>query len=290
MQGWSSALPWLYYANGIDACSDLQFSGRASLRWEYETYVVAVYQLDGTFKGFRPLNTFLTYCGEPAPYSGYGGGTSSSNAYTQFGSGEVNHYKCDLATLLAKPQEFYELYLADPRGAGNALYPAPVRVTNLRSKFVNPNNFQPKGMLCDSGDVLVRRFFLYDIVSGITASSGQYPQVAKPTPTPRSLITVLHRHRYHHLHLSSPSHHRHRHHLFLSSSPKFTSSDFTLCPEHLSDRGAEAGVGPPVPPPGAHIAVRRGQRAGGQQWSWIQRGVVYRVWVVHDGHDRVQHR
>ena len=179
MQGWSTALPWLYYANGIDACSDLQFSGRASLRNEYITYVVAVYQLDGTFKGFRPMNTLLTYCGEPAPYSGFGGGTSSSNAYTQFGSGEINKYKCALATLLAKTQEFYELYLADPRGAGNGLYPVPVRVVNLRSKGSNPNNFQPKGMLCDGGDVLVRRFFLYDIASGVTASSGGYPQVTR---------------------------------------------------------------------------------------------------------------
>ena len=199
MQGWSTALPWLYYANGIDACSDLQFSGRATLRNEYETYVVAVYQLDGTFKGFRPMNTLLTYCGEPAPYSGFGGGTSSSDAFTQFGSGEINHYNCDLATLLAKPQEFYELYLADPRGAGNGLYPAPVRIVNLRNKGSNPNNFQPKGMLCDGGDVLVRRFFLYDIVSGVTASSGAYPQVTKPT------LVKFSRHHHHHHHHHHPS-------------------------------------------------------------------------------------
>jgi len=219
VQGWSPALPWLYYANGIDACSDLQFSGRASLRNEFETYVVAVYLLDGTFKGFRPMNTLLTYCGEPAPYSGFGGGTSSSNAFTQFGSGEINHYNCDLATLLTKPQEFYELYLADPRGAGNGLYPAPVRVVNLRNKGSNPNNFQPKGLLCDGGDVLVRRFFLYDIVSGVTASSGAYPQVTKAT-----FVTSLHHH-YHHHHHHHHHHHCHSHGHVLTMIP--SSSFFT---------------------------------------------------------------
>jgi len=39
-------------------------------------------------------------------------------------------------------QEFYELYLADPRAPGNAFYPAPVRIVNLRAKGTYPNNFQ----------------------------------------------------------------------------------------------------------------------------------------------------
>ena len=50
VQGWYNALPWLYYANGVSACSDTAYSGRASLRDDYLTYMVGVYALDGTFK------------------------------------------------------------------------------------------------------------------------------------------------------------------------------------------------------------------------------------------------
>ena len=155
------------------------------------------------------MDTLLTYCGQRMPFSASGGGTSSSNAFTQFGSGEQNTYQCDVITLLTKPQvppepfythpspppppthtahhtprtaqtrafqlsrcvaslphpppprpfcchgapyptppyppsvqEFYELYLADPRAPGNAFYPAPVRIVNLRAKGTYPNNFQ----------------------------------------------------------------------------------------------------------------------------------------------------
>ena len=38
---------------------------------------------------------------------------------------------------------------------------------------------QPSGLQCDNGDVLVRRFFLYDVVTGLTAGSGQVPQVLR---------------------------------------------------------------------------------------------------------------
>jgi len=50
VQGWHNALPWLYYANGVSACADTAYSGRASLRYNYLTYMVGVYALDGTFK------------------------------------------------------------------------------------------------------------------------------------------------------------------------------------------------------------------------------------------------
>ena len=48
--------------------------------------------------------------------------------------------------------------------------PVPVRITNtLNADGTRPNNRIPTVPLCDSGDVLVRRFFLYDIVSGVTS-------------------------------------------------------------------------------------------------------------------------
>lgn len=50
------------------------------------------------------MDTLLTYCGQRMPFSASGGGTSSSNAFTQFGSGEQNTYQCDVITLLTKPQ------------------------------------------------------------------------------------------------------------------------------------------------------------------------------------------
>ena len=65
-------------------------------------------------QGFRPMDTLLTYCGQRMPFSASGGGTSSSNAFTQFGSGEQNTYQCDVITLLTKPQVPPEPFYTPP--------------------------------------------------------------------------------------------------------------------------------------------------------------------------------
>ena len=57
--------------------------------------------------------------------------------------------------------------------------PLPKPVTQLPSPSPHPvthcSGVQPSGLQCDNGDVLVRRFFLYDVVTGLTAGSGQVP-------------------------------------------------------------------------------------------------------------------
>jgi hypothetical protein len=62
-------------------------------------------------------------------------------------------------------QYFYELFLYDPNP--KKYHPIPVRIKNLASGNGYPNSQDPY-FLCDNGNVLVRRFFLYDIVSSIT--------------------------------------------------------------------------------------------------------------------------
>lgn len=49
------------------------------------------------------------------------------------------------------------------------LYPSAMSIIYIYAVGVRPNAQYPKVPLCDSSDVLVRRFFLYDIVSGITS-------------------------------------------------------------------------------------------------------------------------
>lgn len=75
-----------------------------------------------------------------------------------------------MAQLVLSEQLFYELFLNDVNA--NLLYPVPVRLVNQRVQGVQVNsNFIPKNSFCDSSDVLVRRFTLYDVVTGVTSAS-----------------------------------------------------------------------------------------------------------------------
>jgi len=70
---------------------------------------------------------------------------------------------------------FYELYVADK---GHKMVPVPIRIVNMKTSLsgtvtstVPINQLYPKDLLCDTNDQLVKRFFLFDVVSGITTSS-----------------------------------------------------------------------------------------------------------------------
>ena len=166
---WVKGMPWLYYAGNSVACFDSGIDQSVSLRNDHLQYVLGTYTMNGTFLGYQPLNTLFSYCGRLSPYSDQGGGSSSSTAYQLFADATNNNYTCDLSTLYNTPQLFYELYLL-----GSNFYPVPVRIVNLRTgtSGFQPNNLRPTDNLCDSTDVLVRRFFLVDLVSGLTSGSG----------------------------------------------------------------------------------------------------------------------
>ena len=175
---WVAGMPWLYYSGSSEACFYDGVDRTVSLKNDKLVYVLGTFTMNGTFLGYRPLGTLFTYCGRTAPYSSDGGGTSSSTDYQIFAHVTNSNYTCDLTTLYGSEQLFYELYLQ-----GSAFYPVPVRVVNLRTgaSGTQPNSLRPKANLCDASDVLVRRFFLVDIISGLTANSatGGLPQVMR---------------------------------------------------------------------------------------------------------------
>lgn len=67
---------------------------------------------------------------------------------------------------MQKEQLFYELYVYRK---DDQYTPVPVRITNTLSQGGRPNQAVPTVPLCDVGDVLVKRFMLYDIVSGVSS-------------------------------------------------------------------------------------------------------------------------
>jgi meckelin len=119
--------------------------------------------------GYQNLESLLSYCGRVSPDNNLGGGSSSSSDWQIFASSLNDRvFSCDLSTLMFQEQYFYELFLTD----GSTYYPVPIRILNLRVEGSYPNQKYPHSSnLCDSSDVFVRRFFLFDRVSGISSSS-----------------------------------------------------------------------------------------------------------------------
>lgn len=193
INNWVNGNPWLYFTlpptAGLATSPCLANIYRAYLRLNSYlfAYSVAVYTMNGTFSGYKPLSTLFSYCGRQPPYTSDGGGTSSNTKYQMLGYPANLNFTCELGTLLGTEQLFYELYLLDRRSR-NAV-PVPVRVLNMycnipltttyyllplpnasrtlsqSSGGVQVNEKYPR-FLCDNTDILVRRFFLYDIVSG----------------------------------------------------------------------------------------------------------------------------
>lgn len=102
-------------------------------------------------------------------------GTSRSTDWLIFGNNEKYTYSCSLSSLLEKEQLFHELYIYRK---GLEYTPVPVRITNTLSQGLRPNLEKPTVPLCDVGDVLVKRFMLVDVVSGVSSiNSDNSPNV-----------------------------------------------------------------------------------------------------------------
>jgi len=170
---WGYGMPWLYYSDSGNPCKDKSVQMKMNLDSLHLQYVVAKYAMNGTFIGYEDVETLFSYCPRAAPASDRGGGTSSSTQWQIFGSTEYLSFKCDLFMLLDQEQFFYDLYLLDSKTGG--LVPVPVRVTNLKQDGSSPNSLRVDGEVCASGEVHVRRFMLFDIVSGLTDASFQTP-------------------------------------------------------------------------------------------------------------------
>ena len=132
-------------------------------------YVVSKYSLNGTFLGNEDVSDLFHYCRTSAPTP-----QEVDTSWTVFGNSKILRMRCDLHSLLATSigeQYFYELFLREK--SSGSMFSVPVRIVQLvASTGSSPNVLYPRN-LCENSDVLVRRFFLYDVVSGIDVATQQ---------------------------------------------------------------------------------------------------------------------
>ena len=177
-KGWIEGLPWLYYLN--NATEILRKSNRVDITMSFYqpttqssdvslqrnaslTFYLARYALNGTFTGYQVLKDQLNLC--PLNYDDvlnmmkFGAVTES---YCEFDLSQL----FDFQNLPNEANYFFDLFIMD---RNKNLIDVPVLIRNLRNK---------KGELMNTGTTindkwrLVRRFFVYDTVSGITLPDG----------------------------------------------------------------------------------------------------------------------
>eukprot|EP01032_Pedospumella_encystans_P014840 gene14840-17019_t len=161
-------MPWLYINGDANTvCNTWAYKKRVNLNALLMRFVLAKYHMNGTFGGYENLDTQLSYCQRDEPFTDRGGGNSRSTEWLQFGSNKKFSFSCALRNLLKEEMMFYELFIY---GRNADFTPVPIRITNvLNAENIRPNNPVPTEPLCDTGDVLTRRFFLYDTLSGISS-------------------------------------------------------------------------------------------------------------------------
>ena len=179
VMNWATRMPWMFVNGGGGSCFLTKYRTQVSLFDQMMRYVVGKYTLNGTFAGYEEVGTLFTYCSRTLAFSGKGGGAGSSTTWQYYGASETQNYQCDLETLLEKEMYFYELFLYDPKDTttANNLLPVPIRVVGIGGS-TTINKLTP-AHLCDKQDSLVRRFFLFDTVSGISSTSGSTPDVIR---------------------------------------------------------------------------------------------------------------
>jgi meckelin len=167
--GWGETLPWLQYGADADTVRggsgpEMKLSFRSTLE-----FMLAKYSLDGDFLGFEDMGTQPFYCEMQPPRTADGGGKSRSTKWLKFGTGYSEQYSCDLSTLLGTEQYFYDPYLLDT--ATGELFPVPVLNTNLKSTSSNRLPNENAGAADEEDDKFTRRFFWYDVASGLDGDS-----------------------------------------------------------------------------------------------------------------------
>lgn len=170
--------PWLYYRNPtlsiLQNENKLNFQvsidKRDPLNFYKLDYVVYVYALDGSFIGIFPLTDQLSLCSKKH---------QDGHRYREFQTSYVNECEINVENFLAHRNntiEFYEVFMRDPQDKNN-LIDIPVRIVNT------PNVLFPGKLNNETAvesQILVRRFFLIDNVSGIQGD-GNFEAYKKQT-------------------------------------------------------------------------------------------------------------
>ncbi|GBG73833.1 hypothetical protein CBR_g17171 [Chara braunii] len=156
-------LPWLYYfgdANGwllrTNIASKVSFTSQGSESGRISDIIIVLsqYSLNGTWLGFQNLTGQLQLCDTKR---------EAASEWVKFGTNFINECEMKLEEIeqLSSEPVFYDAYLLDGK---DTLYPVPVRVLNYRDqgRLINVNHYKYD----EFDDVLTRRFFLSDFVSG----------------------------------------------------------------------------------------------------------------------------
>jgi len=170
VDNWVLGQPWLYVSGDPTATARFySYKKRVSLNNQFVKLVLAAYTMNGTFVGFRNLETEFAYCQRRPSKTDIGGGTATSTDWQLFGANGKFSFECELESLVVETREqlFYELFLFSHKDYVSVF----VRVVNTRSNGDFPNSLLTEEHFVDAEDVLTRRFFLFDKLTGITSAS-----------------------------------------------------------------------------------------------------------------------
>lgn len=162
-RGWQPTLPWLTYDDPrptVIGRTDVQLrvamnaAGVEAGAVDVLSFQLARHGLGGEWRGLEPLRDQFDFCsaGQVAPSAAAAAGTATGAQsgvprWLRFGVGHTETFTCDLRRLSASARmgDLFDLYLVDASaasdtaggaetgGAGEMLYPVPVRVVNLRA-------------------------------------------------------------------------------------------------------------------------------------------------------------
>eukprot|EP00814_Leptocylindrus_danicus_P000666 CAMPEP_0116009804 /NCGR_PEP_ID=MMETSP0321-20121206/3640_1 /TAXON_ID=163516 /ORGANISM="Leptocylindrus danicus var. danicus, Strain B650" /LENGTH=938 /DNA_ID=CAMNT_0003478815 /DNA_START=538 /DNA_END=3354 /DNA_ORIENTATION=- len=182
---WKYALPWLYYLDEADDITkgreikmNMSFTEKSGHAHQMK-YVLAKYALNGTFMGMEELTNQLFYCPD------HGNNEPSSTKWQQFGHSEKIEYTCNVRLLLDMEMFLYDAFIIDESAdcdksnidGGSCIFPVPVLHRNLVFNNGFPNN--NKSRRDEKNDKYTRRFFLFDNMSGRSASGLEVIRYAK---------------------------------------------------------------------------------------------------------------
>ena len=178
-QGWSGGIPWIYYtgtsasikknAGRIQATMSLSKETPSNGKINILKFKLAKYTLEGDFVGYEDLTTQLQLCSSSL---------EDGVDYRRFGVTMTNACKFDLNQLVSDnlPSEanfFYEMFLEDANGD---LIDIPILVENL----VGEGRAKPNVNDNDKTWKFVRRFFIFDTLSGLEGKGNYISRVDQP--------------------------------------------------------------------------------------------------------------
>ena len=143
--------------NSGEVKMNVTFDPNDSSKVNLMQFQLAQFSMNGTFLGFTPLTDQLILC----PHS-----LQDSENYREFGTNVEISCQLNLTSFLSEPETiFYDLYFVDQDGT---LLDVPVLILNV---MLNDGSI-PNTATASTSWQLVRRFFIYDIISGIQTTNG----------------------------------------------------------------------------------------------------------------------